>query len=80
MTGMEWNSISNREKKYDFSHSYYDSGLQIATNREARPNLEFIYQPFSLSVWGILVLIVIILAHILWMLQKWTSLKDFFYF
>lgn len=69
---------STREKKMDFSHSYYDSGLQILINNSQNlsgmaPLYHFfktIFSPGLLMVIGLLLFFLLIAAHIIWFNER----------
>jgi polar amino acid transport system substrate-binding protein len=63
-----------REKIVDFSHPYFNSGLQIITSEEGSfslPSLWMaVFSPTLFSVLGIGLLILIIIAHIIWLVER----------
>jgi polar amino acid transport system substrate-binding protein len=66
---------SEREEKFDFSYPMFESGLQImvvakGTGRNT-PNLfALFFSPELLQLFGIMVLIVLIPAHIVWFFER----------
>ena len=66
---------SDREKNVDFSHSFFESGLQILVpiNSPASPVNSFIwliFSPILLETIGVLLLVIIISAHLLWFFER----------
>lgn len=66
---------SDREKNVDFSHSFFESGLQILVpvNAPASPVNNFIlliFSPILLETIGVLLLVIIISAHLLWFFER----------
>lgn len=66
---------SEREKNVDFSHSFFESGLQILVpvNAPASPVNSFIwliFSPILLETIGVLLLVIIISAHLLWFFER----------
>jgi polar amino acid transport system substrate-binding protein len=63
-----------REKMVDFSHPYFNSGLQIITSEEGSfslPSLWMaVFSPTLFSVLGIGLLILIVIAHIIWLVER----------
>lgn len=72
---------SRREQKMDFTHAYFESGLQIMTYEdETRVNEDNILSFFSLKavlvVFGLL-FIVLIPAHIIWFIERRRNSSHF---
>jgi polar amino acid transport system substrate-binding protein len=66
---------SGREEKFDFSYPMFESGLQIMVmakgNSRNTPNLlTLFFSPELLQLFGIMVLIVLIPAHIVWFSER----------
>ena len=66
---------SEREKNVDFSHSFFESGLQILVpvNSQASPANSFIwliFSPILLETIGVLLLVIVISAHLLWFFER----------
>ena len=63
-----------REEVIDFSHPYFDAGLQIMTS--AQPSLtpasliSLIFSPALLKVLGLGVLTLLVMAHIIWLVER----------
>lgn len=63
-----------REEVIDFSHPYFDAGLQIMTS--AQPSLSawslisLIFSPALLRVLGLGVLTLLVMAHIIWLVER----------
>lgn len=66
---------SEREKNVDFSHSFFESGLQILVpiRSQASPINTFIsliISPILLKTIGILLIVIVISAHLLWFFER----------
>lgn len=66
---------SDREENVDFSHSFFESGLQILVpvNAPASPVNSFIwliFSPILLETVGVLLLVIVISAHLLWFFER----------
>ncbi|MEL7008809.1 MAG: transporter substrate-binding domain-containing protein [Cyanobacteria bacterium J06588_4] len=66
---------SEREKNVDFSHSFYESGLQILipARSQASPVNTFvalIFSPILLKTIGVLLVVIVISAHLLWFFER----------
>jgi polar amino acid transport system substrate-binding protein len=66
---------SGREEKFDFSYPMFESGLQIMVMAKGSgrntPNLfALFFSPELLQLFGIMVLIVLIPAHIVWFFER----------
>ena len=66
---------SEREKNVDFTHSFFESGLQILVpiRSEASPINTFVWLAFSpilLKTIGVLLIVIIISAHLLWFFER----------
>lgn len=69
---------SEREEKFDFSYPMFESGLQIMViakgNGKTTPNLfTLFFSPELLQLFGIMILIVLIPAHIVWVAERGSS-------
>ena len=64
-----------REKAFDFSHSYYDSGLQIIVPvKESSFNIfKLIWDSGALQLIGFALVILLIIAHLLWFFERNTK-------
>ena len=67
-----------REERFDFSYPYYRSGLQIMVINEPRSTLTlllaFIVSPAFLTTSAALLLILIVVGHIVWLLERKSNL------
>ena len=66
---------SEREKTVDFSHSFFESGLQILVpiRSQASPINTFvslIFSPILLKTIGVLLIVIVISAHLLWFAER----------
>lgn len=66
---------SEREKTVDFSHSFFESGLQILVpiRSQASPIsafTSFIFSPILLKTIGVLLIVIVISAHLLWFVER----------
>ncbi|WP_144054256.1 transporter substrate-binding domain-containing protein [Pleurocapsa sp. PCC 7319] len=66
---------SEREKNLDFSHSFFESGLQILVpiNSAASPISTFIwliFSPILLKTIVVLLIVIVISAHLLWFFER----------
>jgi polar amino acid transport system substrate-binding protein len=66
---------SEREEKFDFTYPMFESGLQIMvlakSSGSSTPNLfALFFSPALLQLFGIMVLIVLIPAHIVWFFER----------
>lgn len=66
---------SEREKSVDFSHSFFESGLQILVpaHSQSSPVNAFvwlIFSPILLKTIGVLLLVIVISAHLLWFFER----------
>ncbi|MDJ0635279.1 MAG: transporter substrate-binding domain-containing protein [Xenococcaceae cyanobacterium MO_188.B29] len=66
---------AEREKNVDFSHSFFESGLQILVplRSQASPVNTFvwlIFSPILLETIGVLLLVIVISAHLLWFFER----------
>ena len=66
---------SEREKNVDFSHSFFESGLQILVpiNSQTSPVNNFIrlvFSPILLKTIGVLLIVIVISAHLLWFFER----------
>ena len=66
---------SEREKTVDFSHSFFESGLQILVpiRSQASPINTFIsliISPILLKTIGVLLVVIVISAHLLWFFER----------
>ena len=66
---------AKREESVDFSHSFFESGLQILvpSRSQASPINTFIwliFSPILLETIGVLLLVVLISAHLLWFFER----------
>jgi len=67
-----------REKLYDFSHAYFDSGLQVLVTREERELwghslinlLQVFFSPQILKVLGVMFACLLISSHIMWLSER----------
>lgn len=71
-----------REETVDFSYSFYESGLQILVpaNAKVSPVNSFIwliFSPILLRTIGVLLLIIIIVAHICWFFERQNNPQMF---
>lgn len=62
---------SDREKRFDFSQPIFDSGLQILVRNQGTQSpighiLSSLFSPSMLQLFGIMLLIVLIPAHLVW--------------
>ncbi|AFZ36178.1 amino acid ABC transporter substrate-binding protein, PAAT family [Stanieria cyanosphaera PCC 7437] len=66
---------AEREKTVDFSHPFFESGLQIMvplrSNSLAVPSfLGIIFSPIFLNTIGVLLVVILISAHLLWFFER----------
>ena len=66
---------SEREENVDFSHPFFESGLQILVpaNAPASPINSFVWlilSPILLETIGVLLLVIIISAHLIWFFER----------
>ena len=66
---------SEREQNVDFSHSFFESGLQILVpvNSPASPVnslLGLVFSPILLETIGVLLLMTVISAHLIWLFER----------
>ena len=64
-----------REKTVDFSHSFFESGLQIlvplrSTSSPINSFIWLILSPILLKTIGVLLLVVVVSAHLLWFFER----------
>lgn len=73
---------AKREEKVDFSHSFFESGLQILvplrTNSSPVPTfLSLIFSPILLETIGVLLFVIVLSAHCLWFFEKHSNSEMF---
>ncbi|NJR46248.1 MAG: transporter substrate-binding domain-containing protein [Hyellaceae cyanobacterium CSU_1_1] len=66
---------SEREKTVDFSHSFFESGLQILVPIHSEPSpvntfLWLIFSPILLKTMGVLLIVISISAHLIWFFER----------
>ncbi len=66
---------SQRERDFDFSQPIFDSGLQILVRNQGHQNaigrlVESLFTPAFLQLLGIMLLIILIPAHIVWLVER----------
>ncbi len=65
---------AEREKKVDFSHPYFDAGLQILVAENARPSvIQYLTQVFTPSLLALLATVIVfslVMAHIIWLVER----------
>ena len=66
---------SEREQNVDFSHSFFESGLQILVTVDAPASpvnsfIWLIFSPILLETIGVLLLVIVISAHLLWFFER----------
>jgi polar amino acid transport system substrate-binding protein len=66
---------SQRERDFDFSQPIFDSGLQILVRSQGHQNaigrlVESLFTPAFLQLLGIMLLIILIPAHIVWLVER----------
>ena len=66
---------SEREKNVDFSHSFFESGLQILVPVRSQTSplnafISLIISPILLKTIGILLIVIVISAHLLWFFER----------
>jgi polar amino acid transport system substrate-binding protein len=66
---------SQRERDFDFSQPIFDSGLQILVRSQGRQNalgrlVDSLFTPAFLQLLGIMLLIILIPAHIVWLVER----------
>ena len=66
---------SEREKIVDFSHSFFESGLQILVPASAETSavntfIWLILSPILLETIGVLLIVIVISAHLLWFFER----------
>ena len=66
---------SEREKNVDFSHSFFESGLQILVPARAPASpinifISLIISPILLKTIGVLLIVIVISAHLLWFFER----------
>jgi ABC-type amino acid transport substrate-binding protein len=70
-----------REAQIDFSHSYFDAGLQIlvadTTQASLTDVLQTIFSPGLLGLIGFFFLSIIVAGHILWLMERNANQDDF---
>jgi len=67
-----------REKAFDFSYPFFDSGLQIMVRYQAERSftkvlfeaLSVLVSPKMLSAIGILLIILVVIAHLIWFIER----------
>ena len=66
-----------RDAELDFSYPYYDSGLQIMLRQRARPSffqgISLVSAPFLLEVLLMGVLAGLLMAHLIWLVERRTN-------
>ncbi len=72
---------SEREKILDFSHVFFDSGLQILIQEKEQSTildiLSNIFSPSFLKGIGFFIILILISAHIIWFVEKKNNSEDF---
>ena len=72
---------SDRLKVIDFSHPFYDSGLDIMVSGGGAPSfldlMERLFSPELLMVFGGIVIALIVISHVLWLLERHHNPKQF---
>lgn len=73
---------AEREKTVDFSHSFFESGLQILvpTRSQVSPVKSFmalIFSPILLNTIGVLLMVIVISAHLLWFFERKNNSEMF---
>jgi ABC-type amino acid transport substrate-binding protein len=72
---------AERETKVDFSHSYFESGLQILVHERSRGSgfsaFAGLLQPEVLKVIGILLLALVVNSHLLWLMERRRNPESF---
>ncbi len=65
---------AEREERIDFSHSMFNSGLQILTLSRSGDSIintfRSIFSPLMLRVLGVGLIILLIVAHIIWLIER----------
>lgn len=66
---------SQREQDFDFSQPIFDSGLQILVRNQGHQNtlgrlIESLFTPTFFQLLGIMLLIILIPAHIVWLVER----------
>lgn len=70
-----------REKILDFTHSFFDSGLQIMTSGKSHGSTKAAYQALFrgdvVKVVGLLLLAILLVSHILWLVERKRNAESF---
>jgi len=66
---------SEREKTVDFSHSFFESGLQILVPIRSQVSplnsfISLVFSPILLKTIGVLLVVIVISAHLLWFFER----------
>ncbi|KNC54847.1 bacterial extracellular solute-binding protein, family 3, partial [Thecamonas trahens ATCC 50062] len=62
---------TEREKDFDFSQSYFSSGLDVLLLRESiKPNLMLIFLPFDWYIWISATLLLFFSGHVIWWFES----------
>ncbi len=72
---------SQREQVIDFSHPFYDSGLDILTSNKGNDSvfhfLRLLFNPQLLKTIGLLLLAVLVVSHLLWLFERHRDDEEF---
>ncbi len=72
---------AEREQEVDFSHSYFESGLQILVPKRSDSSLlgalRTLYFPTIMKILGILLLVILVVAHLVWLAERKKNTKQF---
>jgi len=70
-----------REKILDFTHSFFDSGLQIMTSGKGEGSTKAAYQALFrgdvVKVVGLLLFAILLVSHILWLVERKRNAESF---
>lgn len=72
---------SQRQMVIDFSHPFYDSGLDILTTNKGQNSpfhlLRLLFNPELLKTLGLLLIAVLIVSHVLWLCERHRDDEEF---
>lgn len=66
--GMRANAISYNNVR--FSYPTYNTGLQLVVVKKPHPTFWLLFEPFDPRLWAALVITSLIMAHIMWILER----------
>ncbi len=72
---------AEREEEVDFSHSYFDAGLQILVLKTSDSSflsaIRSLYFPLIMKVVVALFLVILVMAHLVWLAERKKNTKQF---